>query len=175
MSKVYLTSDWHIGHKDIYKKHRTHFTSDEDHNQTILDNYRSIIRPRDVVYFMGDICFTEASLALIKALPGDKRLILGNHENQYGEFRTAQLWDVFNKIHGLYTRKGCWFSHAPIHPTELRDKFNVHGHVHANTLPDPRYANVSLENTNYYPVDFQEVKACLNAGTIFTKEISCTT
>ena len=95
---------------------------------------------------------------------------MGNHENQFGEFRTEQLWDVFTKVHALHTRKGCWLSHAPIHPEELRGKFNIHGHVHDNTLQDPRYANVSLENCNYTPVDFQDIKASLVSGVIFTKQ-----
>lgn len=121
------------------------------------------------MYFLGDICFKQYSLDIIRALPGDKRLVLGNHENQFGEFRTRELWDVFNKVHGLHSRKGCWLSHAPIHPEELRGKFNIHGHVHDKTLQDPRYVNVSLENCNYFPVDFTEIKAALAAGTIFTK------
>ena len=168
MSKVFCTSDWHLGHRGISDKFRTQFESDQHHNEAILSNYLSIIRKRDIVFFLGDICFDKASLDLIRALPGDKRLILGNHENNYGEFRTAELWDVFNKVYGLHSRKNTWFSHAPIHPLELRDKPNVHGHVHDATLDDPRYANVSLENTNYFPVDFQDIKEAFNTRTIFT-------
>ena len=42
-------------------------------------------------------------------------------------------------------------SHAPIHPNELRGRFNLHGHVHQNsiTLPDgsldDRYINCCVE------------------------------
>jgi calcineurin-like phosphoesterase family protein len=95
---------------------------------------------------------------------------MGNHENQYGKFRTRELFDVFNKVYGLHTRKGCWLSHAPIHAEELRNKFNVHGHTHNFNINDYRYANVSVENCNYYPVDFQEIKKAFINKTIFTKE-----
>lgn len=169
MSKVFYTSDWHIGHPGIHTKFRTQFTSEREHDDTIIDNYLATVTKRDVVYFLGDICFKQYSLDIIRALPGDKRLVLGNHENQFGEFRTVELWDVFNNVHGLHSRKGCWLSHAPLHPDELRGKFNIHGHTHNVTLQDPRYVNVSLENCNYFPVDFTEIKAALAAGTIFTK------
>ena len=168
MSRVYYTSDWHIGHKNI-ANYRNEFASIEEHDKTIIDNYNETIRPRDIVYFLGDICFDKASLDVIRALPGRKRLVMGNHENQYGEFRTSELWDVFEKIYGLHTRKKVWMSHAPIHPEELRDKPNVHGHVHKNTIQDYRYANVCLENCNYYPVDFEGIKAAFAAKRIFTK------
>lgn len=39
-----------------------------------------------------------------------------------------------------------WMSHSPIHPIELRNKPNIHGHVHDNTLSDNRYVNVSVDN-----------------------------
>lgn len=168
MSKVYYTADWHLGHKGISDKFRTQFSSDEEHNLTIINNYKELVTKRDVVFFLGDICFDKASLNLIADLPGDKRLVLGNHENQYEEFRTIQLWHVFDKVYGLHQRKGCWLSHAPIHSLELRGKYNIHGHVHNATLTDARYANVSLENCNYYPVDFQDIKASLEDGKVFT-------
>jgi len=169
MSRVFYTSDWHLGHKGISDKFRTQFESDQHHNESIIENYNKVILKRDTVFFLGDICFDKASLDLIRALPGHKRLILGNHENQYGKFRSVELWDVFEKVHGLHTRKHVWLSHAPIHPEELRDKPNIHGHVHEKTLQDWRYANVSLENCNYYPVDFQDIKASFEANKIFTK------
>ena len=171
MSRVFYTSDWHIGHRNIVN-YRDKFSSTKEHDKTIIDNYNETIMKRDTVYFLGDICFDKASLDVIRALPGRKRLVMGNHENQYGEFRTSELWDVFEKVYGLHTRKGVWLSHAPIHPEELRDKPNVHGHVHEKTIQDWRYANVSLENCNYYPVNFEDIKAAFEAKEIFTKIIT---
>ena len=146
-----------------------HFTSRKDHDDTIIANYNSLVRKRDTVFFLGDICFTKDSLDLIKALPGDKRLVLGNHDNQYNEFDDIELYSTFNKVYSLHSRKGCWLSHAPIHPEELRGKYNIHGHTHSFNIKDSRYANVSLENCNYYPADFQEIKSYLDNGFEFTK------
>lgn len=169
MSKVFYTSDWHMGHPGIHEKFRTQFSSESDHDNTILDNYRKVAGKRDVVYFLGDICFKKYSLDLIKELPGTKRLILGNHENQFKEFSKVDLFDVFETIDGLHKRKGAWLSHAPIHPIELRGKMNIHGHVHNATINDFRYVNVSLENCNYFPVDFAVIKRAYANQQVFTK------
>lgn len=171
MSKVFYTADWHLGHRNITEKFRTHFSSNKEHNDTIVANYLKTVTKRDTAYFLGDICFDKASLDIIRALPGSKRLVMGNHENQYGEYRTSELWDVFDKVYGLHTRKQVWLSHAPIHPLELRNKPNVHGHVHEQTLSDWRYANVCLENCNYHPVDFEDIKAAFAAKKIFTLKV----
>lgn len=154
MSRVYHTADWHLGHKAILK-YRPQFTSVEEHNDTIINNYLATIRPRDTVYFHGDIIFDEQYLETVKALPGNKILILGNHCTDF--LKTEDYIGVFQRIVSLTTKKHAWLSHAPIHPAELRGKFNIHGHVHAQTLSDCRYYNVSLENTDYYPISREEI------------------
>jgi len=35
---------------------------------------------------------------------------------------------------------------------------NIHGHVHSKSYVDPCYVNVSVENTDYFPVRFDEIK-----------------
>ncbi len=94
-----------------------------------------------------------------------KVAITGNCER--GSCDTKMLWDAFDKVISLTSKKGCWLSHCPIHPEELRGKFNISGHIHNHVINDPRYANVCLENTNYQPVDMKEVIATMERGEIF--------
>ena len=46
-----------------------------------------------------------------------------------------------------------FLTHCPIHPSELdyRVSYNIHGHVHENSLDDARYVNVSCEVVDYQP------------------------
>lgn len=154
MSKVYATSDWHFGHRNILK-YRPQFSSIEEHDNTIIQNYLDVVTKRDVVYFSGDVAFSEEGLARIAELPGDKRLILGNHDTEF--LHIDRFSSVFTKVHGMFKKYGVWFTHAPIHPSELRGKFNIHGHTHGINVNDPRYYNVSLENTDYRPVDIKTI------------------
>jgi len=166
LSKVFGLSDMHLGHRNI-QKYREIFTSIEEHDAVLIENYMKTIRKRDTVYFFGDICFTKDSLELIKKLPGDKHIILGNHDNQYKEFDATDLAETFQKVYGLHSWKRTWLSHSPIHPEELRGKFNMHGHVHDKTLDDYRYANLSMENINYTPVELKVVLETMQRGEIF--------
>lgn len=168
MSKLFFVSDLHLGHKAI-PKYRPQFTTTEEHDDFIISNYLATVSKRDTIYFLGDVAFSMDAIMRLKVLPGYKILILGNHDTDFGIAHAQALQTCFNRVYGLTTKKGCWLSHAPIHPEELRGKFNIHGHTHNATLQDPRYVNVSLENCNYFPVDFTEIKAALAAGTVFTK------
>lgn len=160
---IYHTSDWHIGHRNILK-YRSGFESIEEHDNTLIENYNSIIRKRDLVYFHGDMVFTQDGLEKIKLLKGIKILILGNHD----KLKSREYLTVFNDIVGPLNKGGIWLSHHPIHPQELYNKPNIHGHTHNQMVmikhqngqltQDPRYFNICPENTNYYPISAEQIK-----------------
>ena len=140
MSKVYFTSDWHLGHVNI-PKFRPWVKTEEENTQLLCDNYASLVTKRDTVYFLGDICFTENRLTDLKKLPGRKFLIRGNHDY----LTTKQYLEVFEEVYGILSYKGFWLSHCPVHPNELRNRKNIHGHVHTQTVEDQRYFNVCVD------------------------------
>src|SRR5210317_1940201 len=126
MSRVYVTSDWHIGHKGIASRFRTTFGSDAHHDYTIIENAGRILKKRDTVLMLGDMAFSREGLSMIGKLPGRKILVRGNHDI----FQTEDYVEIFDQIHGAYRYKGAFFTHIPIHPTEMFRGFNVHGHSH---------------------------------------------
>lgn len=156
MSKRYAIGDMHLGHKNICK-FREGFETVEEHDEFVLDRYRSIITKRDIVVFTGDIIFDRKYLQIVKDLPGDKILVAGNHCTERG-IKMRDLIEVFGRVFASYSKGGLLYSHMPIHPQELRGKPCVHGHVHDFTLPDVRYFNTSLEAINYTPIDVQVIK-----------------
>ncbi len=150
MSNIYIYGDLHIGHKGI-TKYRP-FETQEDHDNTIFENYKKLIRKRDTVIFLGDIAFTDAALEKISLLPGKKILIQGNHDFQFCKGDSKRINEVFDKVLGVYKRWGIWFTHIPIHESELRGSYNFHGHTHNSIVPDSRYLNLCVEQTNYKPL-----------------------
>lgn len=155
MSTVYITSDWHLGHRNI-TKFRQVFSSMEEHNECLIENYKSIVTKRDTVWFLGDMCFDNEYCSIIKSLPGDKRLVLGNHDTDR-KCDLSHLIEAFDQVHGLVSYKAAWLSHAPIHNSELRGRYNIHGHTHSSFVPDPRYYNVCVENTEFKPKSYQSI------------------
>ena len=167
MPEVFFISDTHLGHDNILKFTKNdgtrlrNFESLDHMHQTIIDNWCAKVGPNDKVYHLGDVAFTRRGLDIIGSLPGIKRLVRGNHDN----YSTNTYKKYFNEIYGVRQLDGYWFTHIPIHPGSLgeRAKANVHGHLHANTVDDSRYLNVSVERIDFTPISFDEVKDIIRA------------
>ncbi len=157
MSKIMISSDLHLGHANILK-FREGFTSVEEHNEVIFDNLASSVSKRDHLLLLGDVAFTpfwQERVNSIKCLK--KTLIMGNHETDR-QVPFQQIVDCYDSIHSMWSKKGCWFTHCPIHPQEFRGRrLNIHGHLHTYDVPDNRYVNLCVDKTDFKPRDLQEV------------------
>lgn len=160
MSEVFFIGDLHFGHKRILEfSPERGGTNIDEHNEWIISQWNSQVAKHDTVWVLGDVAFSASALELVGRLKGHKQLVRGNHDTQ----STEAYLKYFNNVFGLVKKYGFWLSHAPIHPAELRDKPNIHGHVHAKSirLPDgsldSRYFNVSVENINGVPIALSEI------------------
>lgn len=59
MSQVFLTADTHFFHKKILEFERAArpFSSVEEMNEVLIDNWNSVVTKRDTVWHLGDVCF----------------------------------------------------------------------------------------------------------------------
>ena len=157
MSKAYFTSDWHLGHRNIIK-YRPEFSSIQEHDQTLIANFNTLVTKRDIVYFLGDIAFTEEAIEQLKELNHCRKiLVMGNHDYKHA----SKFLGVFDDLVGLKAYRSFWLSHCPIHPQEMRERVgNIHGHLHRSILNDPdgKYFDVSPEKHNYMPVDLTTIQ-----------------
>lgn len=158
MSDVYFISDLHFGHKNIYNMRGVPGTyqNEEHHRNVLVEEWNKKITKRDVVWILGDVCFKQELLPTLDKLRGMKRIVLGNHDLEARHFHKYADF-----VGGLVRYKEFWLSHAPIHPSELRGKVNIHGHVHGATLYDQRYFNVCPENIGMAPIALDEIRAQL--------------
>jgi len=167
MSRLMITSDLHLGHKNICK-FRTKFSNFEEHNEIIFDNLASNIGKRDSLFILGDVAFSDEWLIKLSTINCVKKtLILGNHDSEY--LSRVLMINVFDAIHSLFSKRNCWFSHAPIHPQCFRGRvLNIHGHMHEDKVlfknvihgdmrPDLTYFNACVEHTDYKPISFAEI------------------
>lgn len=163
---VYFSSDHHFSHSNILNftnfegdKVRPEFSSVEEMNEAMIERHNSIVGSEDKWYCLGDICFNLKSFhEIMPRLNGKKRLILGNHDR----FSMKEYLVYFEKIieswqpvrHILFTHRPAFFGDM-----DQRRIFSVHGHVHrTRTDLSPRHLNISLEQTDYYPVSFEWIE-----------------
>jgi calcineurin-like phosphoesterase family protein len=82
MSKIYFTSDWHIGHENIITYCQRPFANVNEMNASLIANYNARVTDEDTCYFVGDICLgdRQVNLKLFQQLRGTRILITGNHD-----------------------------------------------------------------------------------------------
>jgi calcineurin-like phosphoesterase family protein len=171
MSDIWLISDTHFNHKGILTfndyagKPTRQFSSVDEMNQCMLDNWNDTVKDGDTVIHCGDVLFGENKVTWLEnnfmKLPGKKRLVLGNHDNVKflaPFFKDIQLW--------LELPGSVIATHTPLHPTTLAEKhrwgdapiLNVHGHIHSNPSPEGPYKCVCVEQIGFKPINIDEVR-----------------
>lgn len=172
---AFVTADTHLGHSKSLSFVRPDgeplrpFSSVEEMDETIIENWNRVIGVKDTVYHLGDVVIPRASLKLLDRLRGRKILIRGNHDQ--GALKDYSKY--FEDVRGAFfhpgdstMRGGLIFTHIPVHPSCLTGHYlgNVHGHLHChqvmdNGQVDKRYFNACVERNDFAPVPFEKIKA----------------
>lgn len=165
----WVISDTHFGHANMLNFKRADgtpvrpgFSSCKEMDERMIDLWNTVVRPNDIIYHLGDIAVRSALEDYLPRLHGKKYLTFGNHDKQdlsvYAKhFVQARMWFVVDEV---------TLSHVPIHPGSLAGRPNIHGHIHHHIIDDPRYINVSVEQTNYAPVNLDEIISRCHTSTL---------
>lgn len=164
MTKTWVAADHHIGHANICNFKRDDgswlrpFRTIEEHDEYIIAAHNRLVDPGDRVYLLGDVCIKRSFLHRLGRLNGRLVLVKGNHDI----FNLKDYLPYFDDIRSYVVQKDhdghkVIMSHIPIHPESLGEKgTNIHGHLHYRSLDDPRYVCVSLEHTDYSPIEVHQ-------------------
>lgn len=151
MNKVYVIADTHFGHKRVleFVPHHRPFANIEEHDRELVRRWNSIVKPKDTVWHLGDVYFTQNGHTPLAQLNGIKHLVMGNHDH----FPMHIYQRYFNKILGAADYKNCLLTHIPVHESQ-KDRWvkNIHGHLHCFHVPDPWYVCVSCEHIGLAPI-----------------------
>ncbi|SUP41116.1 metallophosphoesterase [Veillonella criceti] len=164
---IYFTSDLHLGHANAIRLSKRPFQSLEEMNETIINNYNSVVHANDIVYILGDLTFRlpiEEANSIIKRLKGTKILIRGNHDKEYN---TALFEDILDFTTFRYNHVVFSMIHYPmmewLHSRHNRG-INLHGHIHSDGSYNERNVangilryDVGVDSHNYYPISLDEI------------------
>ena len=150
----------------IHKFKTRPFSTTEEMDEALVDNWNSVVKPGDKVYHLGDVTFSSKEnyiKNIHNRLHGKKRLIVGNHDDVKflaPYFEKVMLWRMFPDW-------GLLMTHVPVHPSTLgenrftgKQMINVHGHIHSNPSPEGPYKCVCVEqpHMNYTPINIEELR-----------------
>ena len=167
-NKVWLISDTHFGHVNIYKFYdydgnkTRKFDDIEECENLMIENWKSMVGEKDKIYHLGDVAMPRSGLKKLEGLPGRKILIKGNHD----PFDIKDYLKYFEDVVASVKIGKFILSHYPIHPQEIPEwcSGNIHGHTHSMNVKfpngeiDPLYINVCVEKTDYAPILFDHIE-----------------
>lgn len=160
----YIIADPHFGHTNIIKYENRPFKDVFEMDETLIQNWNRTVYKDDFVYVLGDFTLSRSRKIiknLLERLNGHKILIMGNHDRlKPKDYVLCGFETAFRKT--LMIEPGVILMHEPYQDQSLINKDLIYffGHVHAkHTLMDeyPNCKCVSVERTNYFPVDFDQL------------------
>lgn len=165
INNTWLIADTHWGHANIERLCKRPANTDT----LMLEEWQRLVPPDAMLLHLGDVAYRADFpewQRIIATLPGDKHLILGNHDKQKPEYYERCGFQVIEPFQFDFAPdKPITFSHYPLEehePRIARNHLHVHGHIHnsgygwgADTAGSPArvgHCNVSVEMTKYRPV-----------------------
>lgn len=142
MGRIWLTSDLHFGHNRDFLWGPRGFSSVQEHDNKIIENWNELIHYDDEVYILGDLMLNdnENGIKIIKHLPGNLHIILGNHDtnSRYELYRSC--WNVKEIGYAMPLKYNGYIFYLSHYPTlcgnsdddkPLKSRvINLCGHVH---------------------------------------------
>lgn len=186
MSNFFFTSDQHFGHTNIIKYCNRPFSSVEEMDEKIIENWNKVVKPEDVVYTLGDFSLPdrknystwESQILFVKytlkRLNGKIIIVFGSHDKHAYECKHS-FYTYHNKntiaevkINELIIQ--C--SHCALLTWEKRTHgaLSAFGHVHSG--PSKKFPcvlgsyDVGVDNNDFTPISLEDfvVKARSKEG-----------
>lgn len=83
---IFYIADTHFGHESILKLCKRPFSTVEEMNEAIVENWNARVKGNDKVYILGDMFYKATGVKdILTRLKGKKHLILGNHDASWLE------------------------------------------------------------------------------------------
>ena len=135
----YFLADTHFGFltkkEEMY--HMFHSTKEKD--ELIINNWNKVVKPTDDVWFLGDFCHDTKyfnPVPYLKALPGKKHLIAGNHDVKMSKnVEYMKYWDSYDQLRTIYIDKlSIVLCHYPLAEWNgyFRNHIHIYGHIHSD-------------------------------------------
>lgn len=160
MPKYFFTADTHFSHHNIISYCSRPFESVEQMNQTLIDNWNSVVRKNDFVYHLGDFGFWKrGDLEIIfNKLNGHKHLIKGNHDTSL-TYKLDWVWVKETELLKI-DKHFIWLSHYPHWSWErsFHGSWHLYGHVHGRGQAHGLSKDVGVDSNNFIPVELQDLK-----------------
>ncbi len=159
---LFFTSDTHFGDTRILRAARRPFSTIAAHDAHLIARWQAVVGADDEIWHLGDVApgYDRARLdALMAQLPGQKRMVTGNNDDD--ATRAHPAWASVHdykelSVDGLL----CILCHYPLRTWNKIGKgaIDLHGHSHAMLKPITRQYDVGVDAWDYAPVTLASIR-----------------
>ncbi len=161
---TWFTADFHLGHANIIKYCNRPFKDVHEMDAAILDNLSAAVEIGDILYYLGDIAFSQERVKDFIDRMHDVKIffIHGNHDKQAipllvkENIPVAPLMDIAvgdQKITLCHYAMRVWNeSHF--------NAWQLYGHSHGAVPPLGKQWDVGVDNNNFKPLSLARL-ACI--------------
>lgn len=172
MTKYFVTSDHHFGHKNIIDLCGRPYSTIEEHDSILIELWNRRVSHRDIVYYLGDFTLGDRVKYIdniLSRLSGTIRLIQGNHDKAWVK-KAARYIPKIEWIKSYHEEKFTFnkeeffivMSHYPFISwnKSCYGSIHLHGHTHGSlnkaNLGLRRY-DVGVDSNNYMPSSLEDI------------------
>lgn len=189
---IFFTSDFHIGHTNVIRFDGRPFNNTHEMHEKIIENWNSVVKDDDIVFYLGDIahrCRPNVLSDFLSKLKGKIHLVMGNHDRYSHLLKTNR----FERIYGDGTAlggatisvkddsvKGGYQDIIMCHYAILSwnkahyGSWHLHGHSHQSLFKNPemewyykrKVIDVGCNGWDYKPLSYQEIKEIMSKKVI---------
>lgn len=158
MEKIFFTADTHFNHPAILKHCHRPFSSVEEMNESLIENWNKKVGKHDRIYILGDLCFSK-HLEIIPRLNGQKHLIIGNHDKSLNQKILSHFVSVSQRKEVKINHRLFVLEHCPLRTWEecYRGSIHLYGHVHGRLKTYNLSFDVGVDTNNYWVYEYQEI------------------
>jgi calcineurin-like phosphoesterase family protein len=155
---IFFIADTHFGHSNIIKYCNRPFVSIQKMDNALINNWNSKVKPKDLVYHLGDFSFGTNTGNIRKSLNGDIILIKGSHDKD-----AMKIYNAFKAVYDLKTisinKQDITLCHYAMRVWNKShyNSWHLYGHSHGMLPPQGKSWDVGVDNNKFFPLSIDEI------------------
>lgn len=156
----YFTSDTHFNHKNVIEYCNRPFSSVEEMNEVMTQNWNRRVRKNDTVYVIGDFIMGRRSdsFEIRNNLNGNIVLIRGDHDKIITDGKDHNLEvKLFHTLKRNKIKIALFHWCIRVWPKSHFNSWHLFGHSHGNLKPIGKSWDVGVDNNNFELLSYDEI------------------
>lgn len=158
---IFFTADEHYGHKNIIKYCNRPFDNVLEMNERIIANHNKVVGCNDTVFHLGDVSMkTPHSLVVeryLQHLNGKEHYYIKGSHDKWLKFPYEVIMEIRECKQFIVL---CHYA-MRVWPRSHYNSWQLYGHSHGRLPGVGKQYDVGVDNNNFSPVSFDEIKAIM--------------